>query len=128
MLQLFSFPGQFAYMREQEGLSLLQEIVFTGLAAGFLLCAQFAIVGVWKVLGHMESESFFTASSLIWINRVVTALKVAIAPPVILFVIIAPQADDPGILVLLTAVTLFLITVFMLASLLRDQIETRSND
>lgn len=128
MLQLFSFPGQFAHMREMQGFSLLQEIVLTGLAGVFLLTVQIVIVSLWKVLSLMESGLFFTSASLVWINRIVTALKTSIAPPVVLFFIIAPQADDPGFLVLLTAVTFFLLTVSITASLLRDQIKTKCSD
>jgi hypothetical protein len=53
----------------------------------------------------------------------VGTLKVATVFPVLLILIIAPQADDPGVLVLLAAITLFVVTVFVISSLLRDQIQ-----
>jgi hypothetical protein len=58
-------------------------------------------------------------------DRIVNALIVALAMPLLLFLLIAPQADDPGILVLLTALTLFLLAFFSFAYLLRDQFRSK---
>ena len=59
-------------------------------------------------------------------NRLVLALKAAVAFPIILILIIAPQADDPGVMVMLTAITLFIFTIFIVSSLLRDQIQSKT--
>ena len=125
MLQLFSFPGQFAHMRRETGISLFLEIALTGVVALLLLAAQFIIFSLWRLVSFMERDELFTASSLVWMDRIVNALIVALAMPLLLFLLIAPQADDPGILVLLTALTLFLLAFFSFASLLRDQFRSK---
>ncbi len=123
LLQLFSFPGQFAHMRRESGISLVIEITLTVTFASLIVCAQLSIISLWKLLGHMEAETFYSPGSYIWMNRLVAYLKVAIAFPIILILIIAPQADDPGVLVLLTTILLFLVNLYLFSFLLREQIQ-----
>jgi hypothetical protein len=125
VLQLFSFPGQFAHMRAMEGISLLQEIALTALFTILLLCAQFIIFALWRLVQLMEQGRLFTPSGILWLSRIVRALLTALAMSVALFLIIAPQADDPGILVLLTALILFLLACSSISSLLRDQFRSQ---
>ena len=49
VLQIFSFPGQFAHMRKERGISLLFEIILTLAVALLFLCAQVAIYSLWKL-------------------------------------------------------------------------------
>lgn len=125
MLQLFSFPGQFAHIRRETGISVFLEIALTGIVAILLLAAQFIIFSLWRLVSFMEGDELFTARSLVWMDHIVKALTVALAMPLLLFLLIAPQADDPGILVLLTALTLFLLALFSFSSLLRDQFRSQ---
>ena len=46
VLQVFSFPGQFAHMRRVSGISLLLEILLTVLVAALFLFAQTMIVAL----------------------------------------------------------------------------------
>ena len=123
LLQLFSLPGQFAHMRRESGISLIIEIALTITFASLIVCAQLSIYSLWKLLGHMEAETFYSPGSYNWMNRLVAYLRAAIAFPIILILIIAPQADDPGVLVLLTAILLFLVNLYLFSSLLRNQIQ-----
>ena len=123
VLQVFSFPGQFVHMRRASGISLLLEIVLTVLVAALFLCAQIVIFSLSKIVSHIHSKTFYSSKSYIWMNRCVSALKAATIFPVSLILIIAPQADDPGILVMLMAITFFVFTAFIISSLLRDQIQ-----
>jgi hypothetical protein len=52
-------------------------------------------------------------------------LKIAAAVPIVLFLMIAPQADDPGFLVLITAIFCFLFALAMVATLLGDQVKSK---
>jgi len=70
----------------------------------------------------MEKNAFYSPEALIWINRIVKTLKIAQLIPFALILLIAPQADDPGVLVMLTAITLFLFSLFQISALMRDQI------
>jgi hypothetical protein len=126
VLQVFSFPGQFAHMGRINGWKLILEVALTLLVALLFLCAQVAIFSLGELIKHMESGSFYSTNSYTWMNRLVLALKAAVAFPVILILIIAPQADDPGVMVMLTAITLFIFTVFIVSSLMRDQIQSKT--
>jgi hypothetical protein len=123
MLQLLSFPGQFAHMRRVDSIDLVVEIMLTAIVGIWMLTAQAAIVFLWKLVAFAEADQFFSVPSLRWMERLLTALKVALALPVLLFLVLAPEADDPGFFVLLTAITLFIFTLTLFASLLRDQME-----
>ena len=126
VLQVFSFPGQFAHMGRINGWKLILEVALTLLVALLFLCAQMAIFSLGKLVKHMESGTFYTTNSYTWMNRLILALKAAVAFPIILILIIAPQADDPGVMVMLTAITLFIFTIFIVSSLLRDQIQSKT--
>jgi hypothetical protein len=125
VLQVFSFPGQFAHMRRASGISLLLEILLTVLVAALFLCAQIAIFSLSKIVSHIHSNTFYSSNSYIWMNRFVSALKIATLFPISLIFIIAPQADDPGVLVMLMAITFFVLTSFVISALLRDQIQSK---
>jgi hypothetical protein len=125
VLQVFSFPGQIAHMRRESGISLLLEILLTVLVAALFLCAQIAIFSLSKIVSHIHSNTFYSSNSYIWMNRFVSALKIATLFPISLIFIIAPQADDPGVLVMLMAITFFVLTSFVISAILRDQIQSK---
>ncbi len=127
LIQLFSFPGQFAHMRREQGTSLILEITFTFLVGVWLMCGQLALAALWKITGEMEGDQFFGPRSLVWIDRLLMALKAACVFPLMLFALLVPQADDPGFFVLLSVVTLFLLVLTSVASLLRDQIKSKAS-
>jgi len=128
VLQIFSFPGQFAHMRQESGISLLLEIILTLAVAFLFLCAQVAIYSLLKLISHMQSDTFYSSESLNWINRFVAAVRTALIFPILLILIIAPQADDPGALVMLSAITFFVGSIYLMSSLLRDQIQSKVAD
>ena len=125
LLQLFSFPGQFEHMRQTQGLSLVFEVALTLIVGLWLLCGQFALFVLWKIVGEMRDDTFYSQKNLAWIERLLLAFKTASAIPIALFVMIAPQADDPGFLVMLSIVTLFVFSLTATTSLLADQIEMK---
>lgn len=125
MIQVFSFPGQFSHMRRVNGISLLIEISLTLLVGLWLLCGQVALFALWKIVGEIKADRFFAAQSLGWIDRLVLALKAGCVFPVVIFALLAPQADDPGFFVLLTVVTLFLVVLASVTTLLREQIHSK---
>lgn len=127
LIQLFSFPGQFTHMRREQGTSLILEITLTFLVGVWLMCGQLALAALWKITGEMEGDQFFGPRSLLWIDRLLIALKAACLFPVILFALLVPQADDPGFFVLLSVVILFLLVLTSVASLLRDQIKSKAS-
>ena len=127
MLQIFSFPGQFAHMRRVGSIELLFEIWLTLLLAIWLFTAQFALLCLWKIVGQISVASIYSNSSLKWLDRLVQAFKYALITAIIVFISIAVQADDPGAPVMLMALTLFISTLFIATSLLRDQLKSKSD-
>lgn len=125
LIQIFSIPGQFAHMRETQGLSLLFEIALTAFVGFLIFCGQLSVVYIWKIIREMQNNNFFTFSCLKWINRLVRAFKISSATAVSLYLLIALIADDPGILVVLTLFSLFVFSLTLMASLLRDQIRCK---
>ena len=127
MLQIFSFPGQFAHMRRVGSIELIFEIWLTLLLALWLFTAQFALLCLWKIVSQIEISSIYSNSSLLWLDRLVQAFKYALITAIIVFLSIAVQADDPGAPVMLMALTLFISTLFVATSLLRDQLKSKSD-
>jgi hypothetical protein len=125
VLQLFSFPGQFAHLRRASGLSLLIEILLTLVVALLFACAQIAIISLWKIISQIEQGRFHSAASYLWMNRLVLSFKAATLFPILLILIVAPMADDPGVMVLLIAITLFVSTLFQISSIFRDQVQSK---
>lgn len=122
VIQIFSFPGQFQHMRRVDGIPLLIEIALTLLVGAWLACGQLALFSLWKIVGEMMVDQFFGVRSFMWINRLVNVLRAACVFPVIIFAMLAPQADDPGFFVLLSVVTIFLIVLTTFSTLVREQI------
>lgn len=125
MLQIFSFPGQFAHMRKLNSIDLILEIILTVLVTLWMLFGQIALFSLWKILSFTKAGMFFTQISLRWLRKLFRTCQGAVVIPVLLFLLIAPRADDVGALVMLTAVGLFLFTLALLLSILIEQIESR---
>lgn len=128
LLQLFSFPGQFQYMRRTQGWPFVFEVALTLTVGLWLLCGQIALIYLLRIVGAMKASQFFSKKNLTWIQRLLLAFKGACIMPMVLFLLIAPQADDPGFLVLLTILTLFIISLTIVTSLLKDQIASKINE
>jgi hypothetical protein len=128
LLQLFSFPGQFQHMRRTQGLSLVFEVALTLIVGLWLLCGQFALFALWKIVGEMKADAFYSQKNLVWIERLLLSFKTASVVPIALFLMIAPQADDPGFLVVLSIAMLFIFSLTAITSLLKDQIEMKTRN
>ena len=127
MLQIFSFPGQFAHMRRVGSIALLFEIWLTLLLAIWLFTAQFALLCLWKIVKQISLNSIYSNSAQKWLDRLVQAFKYALITAITVFISISLQADDPGAPVMLIALTLFISTLFIATSLLRDQLRSKSD-
>ena len=125
MLQLFSFPGQFAHMRKLGKIELIFEIWMVLLVGIWLLSAQFGLLCLWKILAQITSKTLFDPISILWLSRLVKTFKYALFVGIALLLTIALQADDPGAPVLLTALILFISTLYISSSLLLDQVKLK---
>ena len=128
IMQFLSFPGQFQHMRKTQGISLLLEISLTLIVGLWLLCGQLALLCLWQIVESMRKGRFFSRETLNWIERLLLSFKVASAIPVALFLILIPQADDPGFFVPLTIIALFIFSLTATTSLMKDQIASKISD
>jgi hypothetical protein len=128
MMQFLSFPGQFQHMQKTQGISQFIEVVLTLIVGLWLLCGQLAVFCLWQIVESMRKGRFFSMETLNWIERLLLSFKVASAIPVVLFLILIPQADDPGFFVLLTIIALFIFSLTAATSLMRDQIASKISD
>jgi len=94
----------------------------------WLLCGQVGLIYLWKIVGCMKESRFYSKGSLELVRRFLLTLKIASAIPILLFIMLIPQADDPGFFVLLGVVTLFILSLAVTTSLLRDQIEIKTKE
>ena len=126
LVQFLSFPGQFQHMRRTQGISLFIEVGLTIVVGLWILCGQVALFCLWQIVENMRRDQFFSEPNLNWIQRLLTSFKVASVIPAVLFLILIPQADDPGFFVLLMIVSLFIFSLTAITSLLKEQITSKS--
>jgi hypothetical protein len=126
LVQFLSFPGQFQHMRRTQGISLFIEVGLTIVVGLWILCGQVALFCLWQIVENMRRDHFFSEPNLNWIQRLLTSFKVASVIPAVLFLILIPQADDPGFFVLLMIVSLFIFSLTAITSLLKEQITSKS--
>ena len=128
LVQILSFPGQFQHMRRTQGMSLLIEVALTIVVGLWILCGQVALFFLWQIVESMRRNRFYSTENLNWIARLLISFKVASVIPVVLFLILIPQADDPGIFVMLTIVALFIFSLTVTTSLFKDQIASKISE
>ena len=128
LVQILSIPGQFQHMRRTQGMSLLIEVALTIVVGLWILCGQVALFFLWQIVESMRRNRFYSTENLNWIARLLISFKVASVIPVVLFLILIPQADDPGIFVMLTIVALFIFSLTVTTSLFKDQIASKISE
>ena len=121
-LQILGLPGQIKHMQREEGFSLILEIALTLIVGVWMLFGQTALFSLWKIVQEMQKNQFYGVLSLFWMKNLLTIFKLATLIPVLLFLLLISQADDPGFFVLLTVVFLILSTFTLMISLLIDEI------
>lgn len=128
LVQFLSFPGQFQHMRRTQGISLFIEVGLTIVVGLWILCGQVALYCLWRIVENMRRDEFFSALNFNWIQRLLTTFKVALVIPAVLFLMLIPQADDPGFFVMLTIIALFIFSLTATTSLLKDQIASKISE
>lgn len=119
MLQLFSFPGQFAYDEAHDRLSSPMRWVMTFAMAIWMLTAQVALVGLWKFVTLTQRNELFTREMQRWLTVIVRSLGTSLGFCIAAFVTILSIADDPGIGVVISALTGLIGALFFAAYLVR---------
>lgn len=124
LLQTFSFPGQFAYMAQENPQSAHLRWPLTIVFACWILCAQIVLVAIWKLLALIAANRIFTGVSMTWVDVIVRAIVAAwiILAGALLYV--GLHANDPGLPLLLftwfIGVTVLGLLMIVMRALLRQ--------
>ena len=105
VLQLFSFPGQFAYQAEQDPDAAPSRWPLTALAAYWLLCAQVVVVCTWRLLSLVRDDRIFSDAARAWVDAILWAIGAAWVVLLVVFLWAGVTADDPGVPILLFVLT-----------------------
>lgn len=122
MLQLFSFPGQFRFEANTHQGSQLVRWALTFAVGLWFLLAQVAIVTLWKILRLIQANQLVSERGLSVVNLLVRTLATAMAYGVTFTLFAAISADDPGPVVIITALTAFISAIYVVSYFVRHQI------
>ena len=119
MLQLLSFPGQFAYDEANNRMSSPVRWFLTFAMALWMFTAQVALVGLWKFVTLTKNGELFTADMQRWLTVIVRALGTSLGFCITALITIIAIADDPGPGVMLSALTGLVGALYFSAYLVR---------
>lgn len=121
MLQVFSFPGQFRYeANSNQGSQVIRWALTIAVGLWFLL-AQVAIVSLWKILRLIFVNDLISERGLSAVNLLVRTLATAMAYGGLFTLVAASTVDDPGPVVVLTALTMFVAAIYFVSYFVRHQ-------
>jgi hypothetical protein len=106
VFQTFSFPGQFAYLAEQDPGSAHLRWPLTAFAAVEILCVQVVLVCTWRLLSLVEHDRIFSEGAFVWVDLIVGALAVAWVLFAGFAACVGRPPDDPGAPLVLFALLL----------------------
>ena len=130
LLQVFSFPGQFAHVAQEHPDQAHLRWPLTAFVAVEILCVQVVLVCTWRLLTLVREDAIFSSDSLRWVDAIVAALATGwtLAAAGSLWAVWG--ADDPGTPLLLFVVLLvagvFGLVVVVMRELLRQATSLRT--
>ena len=131
VFQTMSLPGQFAHMAQEEPDVAYLRWPLTAITIFWALCAQVVIVSTWKLLGLVLNDRIFSESSRHWVDAMVWAIGAAWLTCACLTGYIAVIADDPGLPLLLTLLTISVgagaLLMIVMRTLLRNATTLRTD-
>ena len=127
VLQVMSFPGQFAYMARQNPEIAYLRWPLTALAAFWLLCAEVVVIATWRLLSLVTSDRIFSESSFRWVNAIIAAIGAAWVVLAALWLWVGWHADDPGTPLLMFLLVVGLAVVGLLMIVMRSLLRQATN-
>ncbi|HEU5486211.1 MAG TPA: DUF2975 domain-containing protein [Microlunatus sp.] len=120
VLQVMSFPGQFAHMARQSPELAYLRWPLTALAAFWLLCAEVVVVATWRLLSFVTSDRIFSEPAFRWVNAIIAAIVAAWVVLAALWLWVGWHADDPGLPLLMFLLVVGLAVVGLLMIVMRS--------
>jgi hypothetical protein len=129
--ELFSLPGQFAYLARESPEQAYLRWPATAVTVFWVLCVQVVIVATWRLLSLVRKDRIFTEASLVWVDVIVWAIAAAWVVLAVVLVLVGLHADDPGSIVLLflltVGVTVLGLLMVVMRALLRQATALRTD-
>jgi hypothetical protein len=125
--EIFSLPGQFAYMAKENPDQAYLRWPFTVITVFWVLCVQAIVVSTWKLLGMVEKDRIFSESAFAWVDAIVAAIAAGWIVLLGVFVYVGFKADDPGVLVLMFLTLIGTAVVGLLMLVMRALLRLATN-
>jgi hypothetical protein len=128
MLQLLSFPGQFAYEARNGQGTQLARWVLTFIVGVWFLFAQISLIALSRVITLIYRGQLISSNGTRWMNIFARTLVGGTIYGVGVTLFAAIQADDPGPVVVVAALTLFTATLSVIGYFFRYQVLISSEE
>lgn len=129
LFQTMSLPGQFAHMADEDPDHAYLRWPLTAITIFWALCAQVVAVSTWRLLTLVLQDQIFSDASRRWVDAMVWAFGAGWVSVAGLTAFIFVIADDPGLPLLLTLLTVVVgagaLLMTVMRSLLRRAIDMR---
>ena len=122
MLQLLSFPGQFAYEARNGQGTQLARWVLTFIVGVWFLFAQISLIALSRVITLIYRGQLISSNGTEWMKILARSLFTGTLYGVGVTLFAATQADDPGPVVVVATITLFTATISVVGYFFRLQI------
>lgn len=124
MLQILSFPGQFAYEARNGQGTQLARWVLTFIVGVWFLFAQISLIALSRVITLIYRGQLISSNGKRWMNFLARSLFAGTLYGVGVTLFAAIQADDPGPVVVVATITLFTATISVVGFFFRLQINS----
>ena len=124
MLQLLSFPGQFAYEARNGQGTQLARWVLTFIVGVWFLFAQISLIALSRVITLIYRGQLISSNGKRWMDFLARSLFAGTLYGVGVTLFAAIQADDPGPVVVVATITLFTATISVVGFFFRLQINS----
>ena len=124
MLQILSFPGQFAYEARSGQGTQLARWVLTFIVGVWFLFAQISLIALSRVITLIYRGQLISSNGTRWMDILARSLFAGTLYGVGVTLFAAIQADDPGPVVVVATITLFTATISVVGFFFRLQINS----
>ena len=124
MLQILSFPGQFAYEARSGQGTQLARWVLTFIVGVWFLFAQISLIALSRVITLIYRGQLISSNGKRWMDFLARSLFAGTLYGVGVTLFAAIQADDPGPVVVVASLTLFTATISVVGFFFRLQINS----
>jgi hypothetical protein len=124
MLQLLSFPGQFAYEARNGQGTQLARWVLTFIVGVWFLFAQISLIALSRLITLVYRGQLISSNGTKWMKILARSLFTGTLYGVGVTFFAAIQADDPGPVVVVATITLFTATISVVGYFFRLQIKS----